>query len=567
MADQKITDLTEATSVDGTEYVELVQSATNKKVPTSLLITTREFNRTFSETLLFDKNEIYYASHTMTADLDFVVSPSGNLVDETSVIRARIVADGVSAINFISAVGASFDFIYPTGIFSGVILDAGTYEIYFLYENGSVVVNLPGVSSETSSLTQLQAPGNFSVVADGENALDLSWTDVADEVEYQIERSLTGTGGWTVYSNPAAGSTTDTETGLLPGDTVFYRIKAIGDGVTFADSPYSSASGTTEDSGDVTAPTFTFLPANGNSTWTVNRPITITANEELRNSADNSEIDSADLAATIIILKETNSGGANIPFSATIDVTKKIITITPTSGYGENQLVYLSIDNVEDVTGNEISLQSITFTTTEYTFLNGTSNRLAFGDILDSLFAATDTNFWLEITTNEPLISGSRGLISKYASVNGERGFFLYYTGADMYFTYWMSTGASGKFRVIKWTGAVTTGEHIWVLKYDGSIDTNDGLDRVILLKDGGTVGSKTLDSTQGALEQSIANTPSQLGVGALVNSAGASATFYTEQLKDFIVRSAGGTVVEINVPVIFDGTDTSGNNRNGTWA
>lgn len=553
--------------VDGAEEIAVSKDGESAKLTAqqigNLGSVTREFNRTFTETLLFDKNEIYVAQHIMTDDLDFIISSSGNLTDQTSSMRMRVVADGTHAINFISSLGASFDFIYPAGIQSGVILDAGTYEIYINFENGSAVVNVPGVSAETSGLAQLSAPGNFTVTADGENALDLSWTDVANEVEYQIERSLTGTGGWTLYSNPAAGSTSDTETGLNPGDTVYYRIKAIGDGIAFADSPYTTASGTTEDSGDVTAPTFTFSPANGNSTWTVNRPITITANEELRNAADGSVIDSSDLA-TIITLKETNSGGANIPFSASIDATKTIITVTPTSGYGVNQLVYLAIDDVEDVSGNEITLQSITFTTTEYSFLNGTSNRLGFGDILDSVFAATDTNFWLEITTNNPLISGGRMLVTKYVSSTGLRSFALYYSGSDIYFTFWFTNTT---YREVKWTGAMTSGEHVWVLKYDGAIDTNDGLDRVTLLKDGVTVGSKSMSSTTGVLGSAIQNNTSQLAVGATLSSGGTSSGFYTEELKDFIVRSTAGAVVEINVPVIYEGTDTSGNARHGTWA
>lgn len=567
MANLKISQLTELASADGSEYTEVIvspyTSGTNRKVLTSQFIVTREFNRAFSETLLFDKNEIYVAQHVMTTDLTFVISPSGNLVDQTSSMNMEVVADGISSINFTSTLGATFAYIYPAGIQSGVILDAGTYEIYIIFENGKARVNIPGVSLESSGLQQLAAPGSFAVVADGENALDLSWTDVANEVEYQIERSLTGTGGWTLYSNPVADATSDTETGLNPGDTVFYRIKAIGDGVTFADSPYATASGTTEDSGDVTAPTFTFSPANGNSVWTVNRPITITANEELRNAVDNSAIDSADLA-TIITLKETNSGGANIAFTATIDATKTIITVTPTTGYGDNQLVYLAIDDVEDVSGNEITLQSITFTTTDYTFLNGTSNRLGFGDILDSVFSAVDTNFWLEITTNNPLISGARMLVSKYVSSAGLRSFALYYSGSDVYFTFWFT---STTYREIKWTGAMTSGEHVWVLKYDGAIDTNDGLDRVILLKDGVTVGSKSISSTSGVLGNSIANTVSQLAVGATLSSGGTAGTFYTEELKDFIVRSTAGATVEINVPIIYDGTDTSGNARHGTWA
>lgn len=566
MPNKKITELDTATTPDGSELLEVVQSGTNKKLTAQEvadLAVTDEQSRAFSETLVFDKNEIEVAQHTMTGDITFVIDSGSSLVNESSSMLMEIVANGINSINFSSSLGATFAYIYPAGIQSGVILDAGTYEIYIYYLNGKARVNIPGVSLESSGLQQLTAPTNFVVVADGENALDMSWTDVANEVEYQIERSLTGTGGWTLYSNPAANATSDTETGLNPGDTIFYRIKAVGDGVTFADSPYSQASGTTEDSGDVTAPTFTFFPANGNSTWTINRPLTITANEELRNAIDNSVIDSADLA-TIITLKETNSGGANIPFTATIDATKTIITVTPTAGYGTNQLVYLAIDDVEDVSGNEITLQSITFTTTDFTFLNGTSNTLIFGDILDSLFSVNDTNFWLEITTNNPLISGTRMLISKYASVSGQRGFALYYSGADVYFVYWTSATAQ---RTIKWTGAMTSGEHVWVMKYDGSIDTNNGIDRVTLLKDGGTVGSKTLDSSAGSLGGgAIQNTASQLAVGAAVASAAPEGAYYTEELKDFIVRSTAGAVVEINVPIIFDGQDTSGNNRDGTW-
>jgi len=572
MANQKISQLTQAVP-DGTEYTEVIISpftpGTNRRVLVQDIVNlasaiTREIGRAFSETLLFDKNEIEVVQHTMTADLTFVISTIGNIVDESSSMLMEIVADGVHAINFTSSPGATFAYIYPSGIQSGVILDAGTYEVLVLYLNGRARVNIPGVSLETSGLTALSTPGSFTVVADGENALDMSWTDVANEVEYQIERSLTGTGGWTVYSNPVAGATSDTETGLTANTTIYYRIKAVGDGVSYADSPYATANGTTADSGDVTAPTFTFNPANGNAVWTVNRPLTITANEELRNASDGSLIDSADLAATIITLKETNSGGTNIAFTATIDATKTIITITPTTMYGANQLVYLAINNVEDVSGNAISLQSITFTTTAFTYLNGTSNRLGFGDILDSIWAAADTNFGLGITLNNVLLSGARMIVTKLSSYGSQRTWAWYYIDTDIYFSYWNGTNV----RELKWTGAMTSGSHVWRIDYDGSIDTNNGLDRLVLLKDGVTVGSKTLNTASiAALWSALNNTSAHLAVGSQISNVGPAASFYTEEMKDFKVWSTAGSVVEINVPIIFNGLDTSGNARHGTWA
>jgi hypothetical protein len=91
---------------------------------------TRESHRAFAEELLFDKNEIYFDTHTMTADINFVIAATGNLVNQTSSMNFEIVADGTHAINFISFPGRNFAYIYPQGILSGVILPAGTFEIF-----------------------------------------------------------------------------------------------------------------------------------------------------------------------------------------------------------------------------------------------------------------------------------------------------------------------------------------------------------------------------------------------------------------------------------------------------
>ena len=564
MSDLKISQLSTESPLGGTELVEVVIGGVNKKTTTQDIAdlagsgVTREFNRTFVEALVFDKNEIFHSPITLSGDLNLTIG-AGGLVDQASSMRFRFTTDGTHAINF----GSGFDFLY--GITNGEIVSAGNYEIYLIYTNGSVSVNFPGVSSESSSAITLASPSNFAAVADGETAIDLSWTNVTNNSGYLIEFSLTGTGGWSTLETTAEDAVASTQTGLSAGDTRYYRIKTLGDGVTYLDSGYSEViSGQTESGGDVTAPTFTFLPASGNTVWPVNKVITITANEPIRN-ADGSEITNANVASRLV-LKETNSGGADIAFTATIDGTKTVITITPTTHYGEAQLVFVSINNVEDVNGNEVTVAvSSTFTTTDYTFFNGTTNRLIFGDILDSLFSAADTNFWLEITVNNSLLSGTRPLVTKYDTTGNQRSFHWRFIGSDVYFSFVGNVNGSNA-RHIKWTGVA--GDGVWVLKYDGSIDTNDGLDRLTLLKNGvDQVAVKTLDGSTNPL-LAIANGTAQLTVGTYINSAGTpiGSNFYTEELKDFIVRSTAGSVVEINVANLKLGTDSSGNSRNGTW-
>jgi hypothetical protein len=561
MANLKISQLPEATSVDGTEYAEILQSGLNKKALLSLLgvTTTREFDRAFDSELTFDKNEIEYQPEELSGNLNFTLASSGHLTNQFTSIISSIIFDGTQSVNFGSG-------IIPFGITNGGIPDAGTYYIMFLYWNGTALAHFMTPSIEEATGLQLLAPPNLVAVADGQTAIDLTWDDVANEESYLIEWSETGSGGWLTLATPAAGVTSSTQTGLSAGATRFYRIKAIGDGVNFLDSPYSTASATTEDAGDVTAPAFTWYPLNGTSAHRVNEVITITADEAMLH-ADGSEITNANVA-TVLTLKQTNSGGANIAFTATIDVSKTVISILPAPSLGQTQLVYVAIDNVEDVNGNEVaSPVSITFTTTAYTLFNGTSNRITFGDILGGLFSTNDVNFWVEMTVKDPVLSGTRFIAAKFSGAASNHTFYFVIIDTDVYFVYYLTGGPTFS-RGIKWTGAMTSGVSELVLKYDGSIDTGDGLNRVTLLKNGVTVGSKTLSSVGGTLVGTLQNSTSYLSAGIAVSHAGVpiNSSFYAGDAKDFIIRSAAGTVVELNIPDFATGLDTSGNARHGTW-
>lgn len=112
---------------------------------------------------------------------------------------------------------------------------------------------------------------------------------------------------------------------------------------------------------DVTAPTFTVNIGNGDINVAVNTSIVLTFNEAIRN-IDDSEITDANLAA-LLTLKETDAAGADVPFTATIDADKKVITVTPTSDLKNGQVYYAVIAPVEDAANNATEAASMTFTT------------------------------------------------------------------------------------------------------------------------------------------------------------------------------------------------------------
>lgn len=516
-------------------------------------------DRAFTQTLIFDAKEVFYEPFVMTGSLTYMLG-AGNLEGTFSTARQEIIADGINTINFTT----EFDFI--TGINNGGILEAGTYEIYFLYKpNGKVSVVIPGTTQQSSGLIQLAPASNFDAVADGENDIDLTWDNVTNNSGYHIEYSYNGTSGWTTLSTPATDATSASHSGISAGTQVFYRMTTLGDGVSYSNSTYATASDTTAAIGDVTAPTFTFDPATGNAVWPHNKYLTITANEAMRKTDGTTLTDNT---SGIIILKQTNSGGANISHTWTIDVTKTIITIAPTPSLGENQLVYLAINNVEDAAGNEVTVaQSITFTTTDYTFFNGVTNRVSFGNIMNTVLGGADKQWAFEIAMRNFSLSGSHRLMIKSDGAANNGQVALYYSGSDVYMIFYGST--NGQSRFIIWTNVLTAIDTLLRFEYNGAIDTADGLNRGTLYLNGvNQSAAKSLHFTQGALQDIPSTKTAYLAFGIALNSAGTpiESVYYSGEAKDFLLETGAGTD-QIDVPNLRTGTDVSGNANHGTWA
>jgi len=110
---------------------------------------------------------------------------------------------------------------------------------------------------------------------------------------------------------------------------------------------------------EAVSPTVTFSPTNGATGVSDSGNITITFNEAVRN-IDDSALTDANVDGRIT-LKSTNASGADIPFDATIDAAKEVITINPNS-YFTSEVVYVSIDaGVEDSADNAITTSNATF--------------------------------------------------------------------------------------------------------------------------------------------------------------------------------------------------------------
>ena len=114
---------------------------------------------------------------------------------------------------------------------------------------------------------------------------------------------------------------------------------------------------------DTTAPAApTFSPENGDAVSNAGTDITITFNEALRRDADGAAFTTEAHLKAILTLKTTNNSGTPIPYAASIDAAKKVITLNPTSDLAEGT-VYVAVSAEHfDAAGNKGSLRSATFT-------------------------------------------------------------------------------------------------------------------------------------------------------------------------------------------------------------
>lgn len=549
---KKISQLNPAVAFTGAEKFELLQGGLNlygtpEQMKNYIGGITREFNRAPTTDLLFNYNVVQMNVITQTGPVTFTIDDS-ETIDQESVITTEFDSNGVDTVDFEG-------FQYFSNIAKGEILPAGTYQFWFSAVNGRYTVSVVKPSSQASNLLVLGSPENFAVVADGDTEIDASWDNNANASGFERQYSISGgSGPWIELSpNLAAGSTSFSHTGLTPGQTYHYRARWLGDGVTYANSNWVTAAATTENSGDPGAPTFTFSPADSATDVPVNGVVTITASIPIRDQDGATVITDANISDYLTV-KEDDGSGSDIPYTATIDVTKTIITITPNVIWPANGDVFIEIDGVEGSTNAVHALAAdATFSVSEYTLNN--NNYLNFGDTwIDGIIAVNDANFNIKFTAKDlNITSGTLKIVRKYET--GNLSLLINQVNSILRFRWYSGSGSSVPIREVSVNGAFVSGEHDYDIGYRGAIDTNNGADRIIFKRDGVVTGTPAVTAGTTSWPFGIADHDADFEVGPIYG-----------QVKDLIITSNDDTVTELNVPIIRTGLDVSGNDRHGVW-
>ena len=112
---------------------------------------------------------------------------------------------------------------------------------------------------------------------------------------------------------------------------------------------------------DISVPSVSISPANGSIEVPIGNSISVSFSEAVRKT-DGTALDSDNVDA-LITLKDTDVNGTDIPFDATVNDDKTVITVNPSTDFTSEQVVYVAIgDGLEDYGDNAVSPVASTFT-------------------------------------------------------------------------------------------------------------------------------------------------------------------------------------------------------------
>jgi len=186
-------------------------------------------------------------------------------------------------------------------------------------------------------------------------------------------------------------------------NTTYYVYMVATDGTFFLDSEIGETTFTTL---ETDAPIASTSPADGDASVSIFTNVIITYDEPVR-KVDGTEIDNSNVAE--LITKFQRNPANPVAFTATIDATKQIITITPDAALDDNASFDVAIFMVEDNLGNQqTDPTEITFTTGNYVIWSGeTSSDWEVNQNWDGNFTAGANVQIPASATNMPIISTS----------------------------------------------------------------------------------------------------------------------------------------------------------------
>ena len=356
-------------------------------------------------------NEKIYSTLNATGDLprtsggvdssDGYLTFSQNGGNATAGILTGIKAPDNTAVGSASALtgGETIGRVFMsfTGLPSGVeqiYLVANANSFYDPHGNAASTdsmgpITLNDIKGPTMTLTAAEGADGFT---SNDATLSLTFTSSEATTDFAVGDITVTNGSLSDFASTSSTVYTATFTPTADGAVTIDVAAA-----TFTDA--SSNNNTAADqfnwNYDSMAPTIVFFPANGSVGVALNTNITLTFNEPIRNN-DNSALTNDNVDA-LIRLKTPIHSGIDIGFDATIDLTKKIITVNPTTDFSYSQTVYVGIgESVEDSVNNAIISAAASFTTTDTNrapVLYTIGNQSTFEDVAISLvMSATDAD-------------------------------------------------------------------------------------------------------------------------------------------------------------------------------
>ena len=233
-----------------------------------------------------------------------------------------------TTINFTTADGTA-----PTIIFNPADGDTGVGRD----SNINIEFNEAVVNTNTSEITNSNIASLIALKDSNLNGSDLEFTATIDTDKKII--------------------TIDPNNNFSLGQTVYVSISAVED-ASANETSLSSSTFTVTTTGAAIA---TIVPTNSSTDIVASSNITIGFNTAMRNLND-SEITNSNVNS-LITLRNTNSSGTAIPFTASINSAKNVITINPIGDFSSGQNVYVAIGTtVEDAFNNAVSAISSVFT-------------------------------------------------------------------------------------------------------------------------------------------------------------------------------------------------------------
>ncbi|MDN5199969.1 LamG domain-containing protein [Fulvivirgaceae bacterium BMA10] len=179
--------------------------------------------------------------------------------------------------------------------------------------------------------------------------------------------------------------------------------------------------------------------------------------------------------------------------------------------------------NGYDGTVNGASLTFDRFGNPNSAYIFDGNDNIALGDILDDVFTGNNKfsiSLWFEINDLSKAVS----LLGKSSNTNcgeGQRQFSLNYEPSINKIVFRYSTKDKSNLREVQIADQIEKNKiYHAVLTYDGSLDSNNGLDRVNFYLDGINTG-ENLGSSIGGFPFDIQEGSAHLGIGNLLNSSG----------------------------------------------